>query len=665
MNFPSYIRLVVYFVASLIVTIDCFAQNIRYQQAVRGGFTMAANGLILTSTTTNLPNTAGATTFSSKADLILPANSRIEKAILYVEGYALTLTSAKFKVPGGNFITINSTSPYFKGVATASGYSILAADVTALMPVNGYVSTNTTGGEATGKGSYAVGDLQPFDSNNNGYGWALYVVYSNPNSKLRFITIAEQASNLSSANSIILNQVLTPATGTVNAVVALTGSWGDRTSLSTPYDDYARLGVTGGTLANLADPETGSTNDVLNSTIAIASNNNVTNDGGPAFTGSFKARSPYNGFPSGYSAMYYDADLLNASGILPNSTSPISINFQQSTPVTSVDALGAGAYGISIDVATACLTKSVNPAAISPGQIATYTFTITNNLPGAINLTGLGFTDNIPAGLVIASPANATISGGSGGALTANPGSGVITLSGLNLNSTQSAIITVCITNRPGFDLSDCSTLPADYTNNFTNLVNFSSNLANCTNPVCLEINKVLGSLSIQAEAEQINGAIQLQWQLNRDYDADSYIIERQWKNQGFYPIQKLDKSSISGNYIDKDGTEDAFYRIGLIKNNQVISYSKTLKANSVKSFEQIFSFNSGQLCVIGGIDPSKLVKAVRVYSVSGNLLKEEVLNNPIENGRFEFDMSDLPSGVLVLEVQYEDKSMHIKLIKN
>ncbi|MGA7614318.1 MAG: hypothetical protein WBX15_03985 [Thermoanaerobaculia bacterium] len=73
-------------------------------------------------------------------------------------------------------------------------------------------------------------------------------------------------------------------------------------------------------------------------------------------------------------------------------------------------------------------TKTFAPAVIPSGQVSTLTFTIDNSASG-IAADNLEFSDSLPAGMVIASPANAATTC-TGGTLTATAGSGSVSYSG-------------------------------------------------------------------------------------------------------------------------------------------------------------------------------------------------------------------------------------------
>ncbi len=463
-------------------------QNIRFQNKVRGGFAITGNGL-LANTTTSFLNTAGGTLSSSSADLVLPPNSTIIKAYLYVEGYStIKLYGLQFKVPGGNYVSYNALSPGFLG-NPGNDYQQFMLDVTNVVPANGYVSTVVPGGDPGGSGRYAVADAGPTGAN-YGYGWSLVVVYTNPNAKYRHITIADNNAAFGlflPPVTVTVNNVAVPATGPVNAVVGITGSYGD-----VGLPDGATFGLATGTGTALRDPYTGVLDDILNSSIAFAANNNVSADGGPAISGNFTGRNPYvytspnNANITNWSSYFYDADILNASGILPNSATPISVKFTQTSG--GQDALGSGTYAIAVDIAAAVLTKSIAPASIVSGGIATYTFTIANNQAGAVSQSNIGFTDNLPPGLKIATPAAATISGGTGGVVTAVAGGNTVSLSGLSLNAGQTATMTVAVTNVPGQYNPSCAAHPAAFTNGFFNIVNTTPNLANGVSNQCLVV---------------------------------------------------------------------------------------------------------------------------------------------------------------------------------
>src|SRR5205823_13215488 len=88
-------------------------------------------------------------------------------------------------------------------------------------------------------------------------------------------------------------------------------------------------------------------------------------------------------------------------------------------------------------VAPPTITKSFNPISIALNSNSTLSFTITN--PNTFSaLSGVAFTDNLPAGVVVAATPNVTGSCGSG-TITAVAGSGSISLSGGTLTASPAA----------------------------------------------------------------------------------------------------------------------------------------------------------------------------------------------------------------------------------
>jgi uncharacterized repeat protein (TIGR01451 family) len=90
-------------------------------------------------------------------------------------------------------------------------------------------------------------------------------------------------------------------------------------------------------------------------------------------------------------------------------------------------------------LAAPTFTKSFSPSTTSVGVPVTLSFTITNN--SGIQLTGLNFADNLPAGLLVANPSNLTNT--CGGTPNAPPGGALITLSGGTLAANATCIVTV------------------------------------------------------------------------------------------------------------------------------------------------------------------------------------------------------------------------------
>src|SRR5262249_8462437 len=117
---------------------------------------------------------------------------------------------------------------------------------------------------------------------------------------------------------------------------------------------------------------------------------------------------------------------------------------QNNTPgaVTSAEGgTGGPASGSIAVVAPRSTTKVFAPGGIQPNGTSTMSITITNPAGNTVALTGLAFTDNLPANVVVATPNGLTNT--CGGTATAVAGSGSVSLTGgtvaVNTSCTVSA----------------------------------------------------------------------------------------------------------------------------------------------------------------------------------------------------------------------------------
>ena len=126
---------------------------------------------------------------------------------------------------------------------------------------------------------------------------------------------------------------------------------------------------------------------------------------------------------------------VNVTGIAPGTQNNTTGN------VTSTEGGTGGTASASIIVIAAppTITKSFGAASIPLNGTTSLTFNISN--PNPASLTGIAFTDNLPAGLVVATP-NA-LNNTCGGTATAVAGSGSVSLSGGTLASSASCTVSV------------------------------------------------------------------------------------------------------------------------------------------------------------------------------------------------------------------------------
>ncbi len=126
------------------------------------------------------------------------------------------------------------------------------------------------------------------------------------------------------------------------------------------------------------------------------------------------------------------------------------------TPVVITNTSPATSTLTVIAVSPPSLSKTFTPATIFVGQTSQLSIRINNNDVDT-NLTGVTYTDNLPAGLEIATPtgltltncgAGATVTDGSGGAL--DPGDTSLRLNNGTVTPSQDCIVTVNVTGAAG-----------------------------------------------------------------------------------------------------------------------------------------------------------------------------------------------------------------------
>ncbi len=129
---------------------------------------------------------------------------------------------------------------------------------------------------------------------------------------------------------------------------------------------------------------------------------------------------------------------VNVTGIAPGTQN------NTTGPVTSVEGGTGGTASASIIVIAAppTITKSFGAASIPLNGTTSLTFNISN--PNPASLTGIAFTDNLPAGLVVATPSG--LNNTCGGTATAVAGSGSISLSAGTLAASASCTVSVNVT---------------------------------------------------------------------------------------------------------------------------------------------------------------------------------------------------------------------------
>jgi hypothetical protein len=108
-----------------------------------------------------------------------------------------------------------------------------------------------------------------------------------------------------------------------------------------------------------------------------------------------------------------------------------------------LDRIGRITTGLGTAIEPPTIVKSFGAVTLPLGGSTSLSFILDNPNPSTA-LTGVGFTDVLPAGLVVSTPL--VLVGGCSGVITANPGTGVISLAGATLAPSTSCSFSVDVT---------------------------------------------------------------------------------------------------------------------------------------------------------------------------------------------------------------------------
>lgn len=144
----------------------------------------------------------------------------------------------------------------------------------------------------------------------------------------------------------------------------------------------------------------------------------------------------------------------------------VNVEVTSSAPGTHVNTSGAltssfGSSGTATDTLSVGsapgFSKAFTPATIATNGISTLIFTIDNSA-GGIDIGSLALTDNLPAGVVVAAPSNASTTC-TGGSLTALEGSSAITYTGGTVAGASTCTVSVDVTAASAGTFANTATL--------------------------------------------------------------------------------------------------------------------------------------------------------------------------------------------------------------
>jgi uncharacterized repeat protein (TIGR01451 family) len=333
---------------------------------------------------------------SSSATLRLPAGAQVQFAGLYFGGRS-EAGSGGDPAPdpaARDRVLLRTPGSTTYQRLTAPGGVDVALDTSGLpREYQGFVDV-TSLVAAGGAGVYTVADVQlgtGLNADQSG-GWALGVAYKDAALSTRNLTIFDGLKFVTAngpAVDIPLTGFQTPKSGTVNSRVGLIAYEGD---LGT-FNDFAELD--GQRLTNATNPS----DNFFNSSISAV--------GVP-----FVDRTP--SYANGFG---FDADFINAAGILHNDQTSTTLHLS-----TNGDGYAPGAVSFATDMyaPSLALTKSVDKADAQAGDVLTYEISARNNgVDAAVNTS---LFDPLPAGTTFVPGSLSITSGANAGGKSDAPG---------------------------------------------------------------------------------------------------------------------------------------------------------------------------------------------------------------------------------------------------
>jgi uncharacterized repeat protein (TIGR01451 family) len=339
------------------------------------------------------PNTNRPFFNSSSATLAMPSDARVVRAYLYwgadlAPGVEQTDTAAApggkdpstnpywkkalMRVGAGSYATADATVGDGKWAGVPSWYSQpgnrpgfayqARADVTPQV-TRGFRATQRRTRAGDSLLTVTVADVQAGYGNNRHAGWTLLVMWENDTAAFRNLTLFDGFDfvQVKGDEQLVVGPLnftgfRTPASGTVNAHAIVWAYEGDR-GITGDYLALGRLGTACPQLPHMSDGVNPIAN-FFNSTIS-ANGNNVT------------GRSPgWN------NQLGFDLDNLSVpEGTIPNNATGASVCLGT---VGDTYFFGGVAFETLIRAPNAKIDKSVTPTTANPGDVVTYTTTLSN-----------------------------------------------------------------------------------------------------------------------------------------------------------------------------------------------------------------------------------------------------------------------------------------------
>jgi len=426
----------------------------------------------------------------------------VNSNVLTVQASAVPVTGSKSFtpasiLPGANTdLTINVIAPSDTNLTNVSVTDALPAGVTISNSTAASKSANCSGGSlsavtGTGTFSWSGGSI------NGGLTCTLsvWVTSSTPGTITNTITPAQitddQGRTLVASISAALNvsnlqvsKAFYPTTinpnGSSTLTITLTNT---NTSALTSLNVTDSLATMGSSPNNVVvAPAPNASTSCGGSLTALAGASSITLTGGivPAQVGTI----------AGICTINVDVQGKGATGTRTN-TIPTS-NVSASLAGVPISPLAQAQAQLSIAALSITVNKAFSPLLVYGGSVSTLSVQLTN--PNNALLTGIAFTDAMPAGMIIATPANLNTDS-CGGTLTGVSGASTFSFSGGSLAANATCTLTLSATTTVNGDLTNAIPIGAVTTFNgasnpmaaqatLTNLPGVSVSKAFSPNPV-------------------------------------------------------------------------------------------------------------------------------------------------------------------------------------
>jgi uncharacterized repeat protein (TIGR01451 family)/fimbrial isopeptide formation D2 family protein len=309
-----------------------------------------------------------ATFNSSRSDLVMPAGSQVLFAGLYwgarTSGTTLNAATAlrntvKFMTPGGAYQDLTGSLVGSNG----NDYQSFK-DVTSLVA-------------GAGAGTYTLANVQAQKDKNDLYaGWSLVVAYRAPGEPARNLTVFDGYGSVATSPAsdksvdIQIDGFKAPLQGPVKATLGFIAYEGDlaKTGDTVKFD--------GKSLSNPANP----VSDFFNSTISNRGTLVSTKD------------------PDYVNQLGYDADLIEANGIIKNGATKATITMTTGGETYYPGVVTSAIELFAPDVSVVKSVVDENGGDVVAGDVLTYTMTVANDATALDNAVNVFLQDAIPTG---------------------------------------------------------------------------------------------------------------------------------------------------------------------------------------------------------------------------------------------------------------------------